>query len=452
MNYNIEDALLRPFCVEEKDVKSTFLEWRKEKLETPLDIILKAKLLKIRKMYIPVRKFYDIQYQAKWKALSIWEHTEEYTEYETKIVYISKYGTECSDMGSAKEASDPSFVPQAVSKTVPVTKTRRVIDRTDWTGGQVNGSAEATYIDYSKERSNEFQRWIEGVAKKDTKAKTYKLYEAENKCLMLEVYGDDETAFSSLKEKLHSKAEEECKKQVPGNRFKEFSLRSFETDYNVEIMLLPVFQVLYSYCDKEYSYYVSGSDVNVIFTENYPIDNEFVEIKEKLTNELKDTNKMKRFYFRLTLIMGIIGLISGCGIFLFDVGITGCLISVISIIIFGYFYWNKKKLMQVLEIRIEELYSERINARSDVEQGKSIESVGIKKEEKLCPNCSAVAKDSAKFCTRCGCELEEKRVRKKKEISKNILKILLVLSVILFPFIMIPVIGIWGLVMLLKKK
>ena len=53
----------------------------------PLDIAYQAKVQKMERHFYPNR-YFDVSYSAQWDALSIWEHEEPYTIYQSKTVYI----------------------------------------------------------------------------------------------------------------------------------------------------------------------------------------------------------------------------------------------------------------------------------------------------------------------------------------------------------------------------
>ena len=94
MKFDFDKALSFPFEIEKEEIEKDFLKWSNSKNEVPIDFRTNARLLEMEKIYVPIRNFKNITYSAEWKARSYWEHTESYTEYESKIVYIDSYGNE----------------------------------------------------------------------------------------------------------------------------------------------------------------------------------------------------------------------------------------------------------------------------------------------------------------------------------------------------------------------
>ena len=245
MNFDIKCALSISFSVKQEWIEKKFLMWSHDKREMPLDIRLNSRILEIKKVYFPIRNFCNINYSAGWKAISFWQHMESYIVYESKIVYVDDLGGEHSSATGARIVSNSGFEPQAVSKTVPVTKYKTVIDETKRTAGRVKGTSPSSYMDYNPSKSKEFKEWIGQIIKEHSK--DLKKYKNVENCVILDLCGTDEEAFLSIKNRLYSEASDLGKEQIPGDSYRDFEISEFDYDYKVNVILLPLFQIKYSY-------------------------------------------------------------------------------------------------------------------------------------------------------------------------------------------------------------
>lgn len=372
MNFDIKKTQKIPFSGSKETIERAFLMWSYEKHETPLDIIKNSQILEINKMYYPIRYFHHINYTANWEATSYWEHKEEYTEYESKIVFVDQIGGEHRTESGAKLHSDNSYSPQALSKNVPVTKTKTILDGTERTNGVAKGTAEPVYINYQKNISEKFDNWTTQIAKDNSNNYHYK--NTDNNCEICDLFGTDEQAFSFYKRStLYDKVVSSCKKEIPGSRYSDFIITRYEPNYEVDIILLPLFEVRYKYKDKEYTYFVNGSNLNSTFSENHPIDNKYSEISTKLTNEIDELENKKHLYSKLVkFIFPIVFIISLIGIFLFMTGTTLAVISAICEVFFILLLNQKKEKIENLKEELKALQENRVNERERINNNKNI--------------------------------------------------------------------------------
>lgn len=379
-NFDINHALAIPFSIKQELPEKSFLVWSHEKQEVPFDIMLNSQLLEIKKVYFPIRHFHNMNYTAEWKAKSFWEHLESYIVYESKIVYVDIYGREHDSMVGAKNKSitEDDFVPQAVSKMNPVTKYKPVIDKTEWTTGRVEGISSSSYVDYNPDREDKFKDWIREIIK--SHSKEWKQYKNIEDCMVFDLYGSNEDAFSSVRSALYSKAEALGEEQIPGTRYTDFEILKFDCDYMVDVILSPVFQVKYSYRNQRYDYYVDGTNVDNVYVENYPIDEDYVAVNNRLTNEIAKEENSESFYLMLILIFSVLFVISGIGLYFFGIGLTLFLISIIGGIVSLIFYKKVKGKVQFLHKELDNLNLNRLNARRDFNQKNNIGSYEKKNE------------------------------------------------------------------------
>lgn len=365
MNFDIKKTQKIPFSGSKETIEKVFLMWSYEKHETPLDIITNSQILEINKLYYPIRYFHNINYTANWEATSYWEHKEEYTEYESKIVFVDELGGEHRTESGAILHSGNNYCPKALSKNVPVTKSKTILDKTEHTNGIVKDSIESIYINYQKNISEQLDNWTIQIAKENSNNYNYEA--PDNDCRICDLFGTDEQAFSFVKRTLLEQAETLCKKDIPGSRYSDFKMIGLDYEYKAEIILLPLFEVRYKYKDKEYKYFVNGSNLNNTFSENHPIDNEYSEKSTKLTNEIIELENKKSLYSKLVkFVFPIVFIISLICAFLFMTGTTLAVISAICEVFFILLLNQKKEKIKNLKEELEILQENRINEREKI--------------------------------------------------------------------------------------
>lgn len=325
-----ENKYCIPFEAKNETVENSFLFWTYEKRELPIDIQKTANLLEITSFYIPMRKFYNIKGKADWEATSIWERTEQYTENESKVYYIDDIGRKHRTSSGASLHSDKkNFVPQAVSVMEPVTKYRKVIDKTQTTSGTVEQEGQVQYVVNFDGTNNELNSWIESIGKYSlSKCIEYVENDYDN---VLEPQFNAEDDFRATKYSLQQNAEPLCKKQVPGNRYTNFRITNFDCTYDSDIILIPIYKVKYTYQNKEYAYLVAGNNLNDTFSINHPVDNEYLMHETQLTNNINQKSKSISLLSKLTkvvfptiMVISVITLaIAGIGAFLLIGSIIG---------------------------------------------------------------------------------------------------------------------------------
>lgn len=297
-----ENTYYIPFSAKKETVENSFLFWAYEKRELPIDIQKTAKLLEVTSFYVPMRKFYNIKYKADWEATSIWERTEQYTENESKVYYIDDIGRKHRTSSGASLHSDrKNFVPQAVSVMEPVTKNRKVIDKTQTTSGTVEQEGQVQYVVNFDGTNDELNSWIKNIGKYGL-SKCIEYVENENDNVLEPQYNAEDD-FRATKYSLQEKSEPLCKNQIPGNRYTNFRIKNFDCTYDSDIILVPIYKVKYTYQNKEYEYLVAGNNPNDTFSINYPIDNEYLMYEKQLTDNINQINKSVSTLKKLTTIL-----------------------------------------------------------------------------------------------------------------------------------------------------
>lgn len=393
MKFDFDKALSIPFKSEKEEIEKDFLKWSESKNEVPIDFRTNARLLEMEKIYVPIRNFKNITYSAEWEARSYWEHTESYTEYESKIVYIDSYGNEHNSLQGAKICSENNYQPQAVSKNVPVKRYKTIIDKAENTDGILTKTAPSVKTYYSQESSDEFCKWIVKVSKKHSE--DYKEHNCVSDSTILELYGNDKESFEKTEKKLYSEAETLCKEQIPGTSYKEFSITKFSVDFDKDIILVPLFCVRYEYKNQQYDYYVNGTNRDDIFVEKYPIDNEFVTIKNQLEKDISKKEDSKNLYLLGCLISCGLFVIGGIGLWIFGIGISLEILSIIGAIVLSVLYKRTNEKTKALQKELDYLMEKRAKGRDNLISGQGI-------SEKICVHCGKVLNGNEKFCMYCG--------------------------------------------------
>lgn len=354
MNFGDKRVYSVSFSVEQRKVEDEFLMWSRQKEEVPLDFMQKSQVLEIKKVYFPIRRFSDIHYHARWEAKSFWEHKEPYTVYESKIVYLDRLGHEHDSKVGAEMFEGSDFKAQAVSKTVPVTRYKTVVDDVEDTSGKVTINVENGYINYNPKQREKFGEWFETIIRNHSEK--YQQYTHTEDYCVFDLYGNDEEAFSAILEpQLVTHADELAKEKIPGDRYEDYSHEKLECEYGVSVILLPIYHVKYTYNDSEYEYYVNGEKAEDIFVEKYPIDEEYVSTKNKLTEELEKEADSSNLYIGLFVLLLILWIIGG----IFDILF---LICVPPFFAFPFLFLGCKKDKKAKSLR-EEL--EKINAQRE---------------------------------------------------------------------------------------
>lgn len=362
MDFDANKVYAIPFSIEKELVEKRFLSWAYEKHELPLDVQKNAKLLEIKPFYLPIRKFNNIKCVANWEATSIWEHEEQFTEYETKIVYINKNGRECGTASSAKDYNDPNFIPQAVPKTIPKTRYKTVVDRTKPTNGTLEHICGSKFTIDTNIFGGNFNAWAEEIAINNMPKYDEYIENSTDYNNIHKLTRSNEEAFKELILDLQKEIEPFCINQIPGNRYKNFIIIGSDFTYDVDIILIPIFEVKYSYKNEEYNYFVSGIDINDNLIENYPIDNNYLINNNYFEDEIEQLSKKMKTWKKLVYLF-IAGIIIGCIAAGTGIGFVLFLICLICDIVYAVKLKNGEKRIKHLQEKLDEFRNERQNSR-----------------------------------------------------------------------------------------
>lgn len=298
MNYDVLKSKIIPFDVSNEDLKNGFLEFLVEGDNTPIDVACEFSNMKIQKVLYPIRCF-KINYTADWSATSIYEHKESYTEYETKTVYYDMYGKEHNKPGedytdrsgkysAPKMSSDSVRRPwQPQQKMVPVTKHRMVIDRTEDTYGNIgNNYTFQPIFTYDESTSEKLVEWV-------LKFPMENLYvdctEADVKdCEVKDLVNDDYFAWQVAEKEMKKIAGKLARAEVPGNRCEGLTVGNYETEHEMDVVLIPIFHITYDYKGSSFECWLCGFNEENVYYETKPNDNRIKNEIERLEKEIKD--------------------------------------------------------------------------------------------------------------------------------------------------------------------
>ena len=313
MNFDLTKSKLIPFSVSEKEVRDRFLDFIIDNDNAPVDVAYTAKIISVNKVYFPIRCF-DIEYSADWSATSIWEHKEEYTEYEPKTVYIDYYGKEHKSpgfdkfhngthIGTTTIASSGTRPFKAQQKMVPITKHKTVIDNIEQTYGSIGiERAYEPIITYNDDSEKGLCDWILGsaIGGKPVQSQPTLMHGCEIKPLIY----SDEHACDIAMSNVSTLATSQCRREVPGDRYTDLSVYNLDTTYNMEIILISVYHIEYEHEGQKYECFTSGSKSSTYFYNTMPeednIKNENEAQKEKVRNQ---KSRKWKWFFLVYLLM-----------------------------------------------------------------------------------------------------------------------------------------------------
>ena len=234
------------FDISEDQTMEEFIAFVIDKPEIHYDAVLNAEIQSIQKKYIPMVVCTGT-YSVHWKATSIWEHREEYTVYEDKIVFVDKYGREYSIQ---EEGTTPVY------KRVPKTDWKMVIDDIKYSDKSFTRDY-SCLLSYNGEES-QITNWI-----------------AQNYLAGKQAYQEiDDSQISEIqlvsinRRRILSAAESKCKdsalrsvkKEIPGNRYRDFYF-DFNSNIDIEnICYIPMYLVTYTYNGKQHEVWFSGCE------------------------------------------------------------------------------------------------------------------------------------------------------------------------------------------------
>lgn len=379
MEYDVLKNKIIPFDVSNEDVKNGFLEFLVEGDNTPIDVACEFSNMKVQKVLYPIRCF-KINYTADWSATSIYEHKESYTEYETKTVYYDRYGKEHDKPGFdytdrsgkwSKSAMDSESVKrpwQPQQKMVPVTKHKMVIDGTEQTYGNIgdNYTFQPTFT-YDESTSEKFVEWV-------LKFPMENLYidckEADVKdCEVEDLVNDDLFAWQIAEKQMKRLAGKIASAEVPGDRYEGLTVGNYETEHEVDVVLIPVFHITYDYKGQAFECWMCGFNDSNVHYENKPKDNSIKNEIERLEKEIKDGWKNIFLWGAISFLAIPFGFLIVFAMFIMN------FFNIIWFFVLGY-----------VEVKCIKKFKEYLNGRKELQNTKDNYINNVKEKRKSIAN------------------------------------------------------------------
>lgn len=302
MNFDVLNSKVIPFNLSEKLLREEFLDFVIDGENTPLDVACNSIITEIKKYFYPVRCF-NMYYSAEWRATSIWEHKEAYTEYQNKTVYIDYYGKEHNQpgfdyyyngqvIGSSSTGGKGKKPWRVQQKTIPITKYKTVVDNIEETNGYIeNQRSYQPIITYEKSADSKFYQWIVDLINKESY--TDSTDEILSGCEIVPLVNTDNFAKQTAESNVQDIAINKCRRSVPGSRYENLKVNIFDLDSSMEIVLLPVYKVKYVYQSKEYECWHGGIRNSNFFYYSKPQDAQLTEENERYSKEIKDKKSLR---------------------------------------------------------------------------------------------------------------------------------------------------------------
>lgn len=317
MSSTLKFSSIIPFALSEKHARNKLIDWLIKEDSAPIDVAYRVSIKRIKKAYYPLRR-YCVDYSASWSAVSIFEHDETYTEYVPKMVYVDYKGHEHNKPGEDfLDATGKYREPSTSSKSrrVPwtplekidtVKKTKTVFDGSQNTYGDIGSNRVFVPLAICADRILEvyleetpldrlvpfFEDYLSG-------ATVMPLLEAE------------ETAWARAEDRVWKRVVSECKSDVPGKRYESFSVDRWSATKNMNVILLPMFDIEYEYGGKAYKCWLCGTGSRDIIATEKPKDEKLISEQTHLNEELKALKKKKTIFIVCTVISVFWGVTGG---------------------------------------------------------------------------------------------------------------------------------------------
>lgn len=304
------------FNMDESEIRKNFLDWVILGDNTPIDIAYKAEITSVTKTFYPIRMV-SSEYKAEWSALSIWEREEEYKELVPMVRYMNgNIGPVEDTQERFKKVPKHNGIRIIERYNETVTKKRTVIDKKERTSGRISGNY-CSKVTLTEDNNEQMVNWLNSISLETSVDFSESAVMGAKLKPLTE---SDEYAHDYLAPSIKKQAISECKKEIPGTRYEEFSLEHMSDKYCVDIYYIPVYEITYKYGDKEYNVFMSGSVKDSAFAVEKPIDTNLEEKKKKLDSEL-EALKSERLKYGLIGFLGPIVTYILTAFFRFDDGV-----------------------------------------------------------------------------------------------------------------------------------
>lgn len=328
-----------PYSVNKNTVENAFENFIIQGDDAPLDIAWSSRNFQIDTILFPVRCF-NVTYAANWSATSIWQHEEPYTVYEPNTIYFDFLGREhdspgfdvfvngsyrfterCESAGSLLSAAVADerrpFTPQ--QRMEAVTRYNSVTDDIRQTTGSIGGASSfQPIIAFDDERQKGFADWVFNTPMHKVYAKSIDADNASTDCFVMPLAKSNAFAQSIAASNVKKIAEKQCRKDVPGDSIQNFHVE-LNADYDMEVLMIPLYRVIYEYQGKKYECWYSGMESRAPYYKSKPRDKKLkMQIKEgeNISKEINAYEKKTRKRIGLLAVSSFVFWIAGSLIFL----------------------------------------------------------------------------------------------------------------------------------------
>lgn len=288
---------------------------------------------------------------------------------------------------------------RAISKTVPVKKRKTVIDKMERTSGRIGPFTDPAYVAVCED--NLLDRYLEVTAKQNAVPTSDDLLKD---CAVMPLLKSTEYALDVADKHIYSIATSECRNDIPGNRYEDFSIDDYHREYSMKIVLVPMFEITYEHNGTVYMCWLGGCGDPTFIAHCKPEDIQITEADAQLGQQIKTQKDLKLQTYLHIAGWGAIGFL---GLFIIPSFLQSIFIFIFSGLNVGSFLISvllgfapavvcipkiKGKLTELNEIkhRIERTTLKKNNYHTDLVMKKQKIAAIVKNK-----NMSWVAKDEA---------------------------------------------------------
>lgn len=249
------------FFRDENQIKQDWMSYLVGLEKVPLDIAYKAKVLEIRKEFLPYAIF-SINCEASWTATSIIGHTYKNRE------------------GKKIDVVDSAF--QSNGRVGPKNMVEKV-----WMGDKKDGEI---FFKWTNSFNNSQllivdKEYFSGSVVMQIK-KTQKEYELE------------------VKNSVYFPLKDEAKRDVPGNWYEDFRVDTWINSYDKTMVYLGIYHIIYEYNGVKYDFFMTGGNNQNDLYGVYPVDSNIANQQDILNKEISNNGMFSSY--KILYLLGMI--------------------------------------------------------------------------------------------------------------------------------------------------
>lgn len=371
MDFENREAFVVPFKIQESFVWKSVAEYLSQKETTPVESICNSHIVSIEKEYYPIERL-EISYTTQWDAISIFKEywTETETHYENQIHYFDRLGKEHEKPGfdrfnpktgnwshgafrldnyRFKGYSGDRYTRPWEAREVTVAVTEEIPYSKEIGRKKTNGKGSGKHIGIHNAQypfSNENFPEPERIP--------YSKEIVRDTVIMEKAKPFSEKDYNSELSAARAKANKECKKQIPGHEYVDFSME-FKSDDVFQTWYYPVYHVTYTFQEQKYECFVSGYYEKTVNGKHNPEDKSIETIKQQYDDEYTKLKEIKKkFWLRFVWIyFGIVVAGTAISSFLSFFHVSGFIESILELVLFLSItiYLFKKNYKEIKNIK-----------------------------------------------------------------------------------------------------